>query len=122
MGRRISVFLSYRRVLIIAVTVGFLPTMWWGVRRYRDRRHLWRSTVLYACVAVPVGLVLALVTKYVSGVNPLFWLLLYAVAMIPAGLAYAMVRTRHGEGALWAATLSYLVAVSTLLISAVLLA
>jgi hypothetical protein len=109
-------------VLVVAVTVGFLPMMWWGARHYADRRHLWRSAALYAAVGVPVGLVLALVTKYVSSINLLFWLLLYAVAMIPGGLAYAMVRTRHGRGALWAATLAYLVAVSTLLISAVSLA
>jgi TIR domain len=109
-------------VLMIAVTVGFLPMMWWGARHYPDRRHLWRSAVLYAGVAVPIGLVLAVVTKYVSSVNPLFWLLLYAVAMIPGGLAYAMVRARHSMGALWAATLAYLVAVSTLLVSAVWLA
>ena len=96
--------------------------MWWGSRHYPDRRHLWRSAALYAATAVPVGLVLAVVTKYVSNVNFVFWLLLYAVAMIPGGLAYAMVRPRHGQGALWAATLAYLVAVSTLLISAVLLA
>jgi hypothetical protein len=109
-------------VLLVALTLGFLPMMWWGARRYPDRRHLWRSAVLYAGAAVPVGLVLAVVTKYVSSVNPIFWLLLYAVAMIPGGLAYAMVRGRHGQGALWAATLAYLVAVSTLLISAVSLA
>ncbi len=109
-------------VLLVAVTIGFLAAMWWGVRHYPDRRHLWRSAVLYAGTAVPVGLVLAVVTKYVSSVNPVFWLLLYAVAMIPGGLAYAMVRGRHGQGALWAATLAYLVAVSTLLISAVALA
>jgi hypothetical protein len=42
--------------------------------------------------------------------------------MIPGGLAYAMVRSRHAQGALWAATLAYLVAVSTLLLSAVWLA
>ena len=71
---------------------------------------------------MPVGLVLAVVTKYVSSVNPLFWLLLYAVAMIPGGLAYAMIRPRHAQGALWAATLAYLVASSTLLLSAVWLA
>jgi hypothetical protein len=67
-------------------------------------------------------LVLAIVTKHVSYVNPLFWFLLYAVAMIPAGLAYAMIRPRHAQGALWAATLAYLIAISTLLISAVWLA
>ena len=109
-------------VLLIAVTIGFLPTMWWGARRYPDRRHLWRSAALYAAAAVPVGVVLAAVTNWVTSVNFVFWLLLYAVAMIPGGLAYAMVRPRHGQGALWAATLAYLVAVSTLLISAVLLA
>ncbi len=109
-------------VLTVAVTVAFLPMMWWGARHYPDRRHLWRSAVLYAGVAVPIGVVLALVTKYVSSVNPIFWLLLYAVAMIPCGLAYAMVRTRHAQGALLAATLAYLVALSTLLISAVWLA
>jgi hypothetical protein len=109
-------------VLLVAVTIGFLPTMWWGARHYPDRRHLWRSAALYAAAAVPVGLVLAVVTKYVTSVNFVFWLLLYAVAMIPGGLAYAMVRSRHGQGALWAATLAYLVAVSTLLISAVWLA
>jgi hypothetical protein len=86
-------------VLTLTVTVGFLPMMWWGARHYADRRHLWRSSALYAGVAVPVGLVLAVVTKYVSSVNPLFWLLLYAVAMIPGGLAYAMVRPRHARGA-----------------------
>jgi hypothetical protein len=109
-------------VLITAVTLGLLPTMWWSARRYPDRGHLWQSAALYAAVGLPVGLVLAVVTKNVSSVNPLFWLLLYAVAMIPGGLAYAMVRLRHGQGALWAAALAYLVAVSTLLISAVLLA
>jgi TIR domain-containing protein len=109
-------------VLLVAVTIGFLPTMWWGARHYPDRRHLWQSAALYAAAAVPVGLVLAVVTKYVTSVNFVFWLLLYAVAMIPGGLAYAMVRPRHGQGALWAAALAYLVAVSTLLISAVLLA
>jgi TIR domain len=109
-------------VLMLIVTLGFLPMMWWGARHYADRRHLWRSSAVYAGVAVPVGLVLAVVTKHVSYVNPLFWLLLYAVAMIPAGLAYAMVRPRHAQGALWAASLAYLVAVSTLLISAVWLA
>jgi hypothetical protein len=109
-------------VLLVAVTLGFLPGMWWGTRHYPDRRHLWRASAMYAGAAVPVGLVLAVVTKYVTSANPLFWLLLYAVAMIPGGLAYAMVRTRHGQGALWAATLAYLVAVSTMLISAVWLA
>ena len=106
-------------VIMVAVTLGFLPAMWWGTRPYPDRGHLWRSAASYAAVAVPIGLVLALVTQNVSSVNPLFWLLLYAVAMIPGGLAYAMVRARHASGALWPATLAYLVAVSTLLISAV---
>ena len=109
-------------VIMIAVTLGFLPGMWWGTRRYPDRRHLWRSAALYAGVAVPVGLVLAVVTKNVTSVNPVFWLLLYAVAMIPGGLAYAMTRARHGQSALWPATLAYLIAVSTLLVSAVALA
>ena len=70
-----------------------------------DRRHLWRSAGLYALIAVPVGFVLAVVTKNVSSldVNPLFWLLLYAVALIPGGLAYAMLRTRHAAAALWPA-------------------
>jgi hypothetical protein len=106
-------------VLVIAVTVGFVPVMWWAARRYPDRRHLWQSAALYAGTAVPVGLVLAVVTKYVSSVNFVFWLLLYAVAMIPGGLAYAMLRARHGQGALWAAAFAYLIAVSTLLVSAV---
>ena len=109
-------------VLLVAVTIGFLPTMWWGARHYPDRRHLWRSAVVYAAVAVPIGLSLAMVTKFVSSVNVVFWLLLYAVALIPGGLAYAMLRTRHGQGALWAAVLAYLVAVSALLVSAVALA
>jgi hypothetical protein len=106
-------------VLLTAVTLAFLPAMWWSTRRYPDRGHLWKSAALYAGVAVPIGLVLAVVTKNVSSVNPLFWLLLYAVAMIPGGLAYAMLRGRHASGALWPAALAYLVAVSTLLISAV---
>jgi hypothetical protein len=106
-------------VIMTAVTLGFLPAMWWSARRYPDRRHLWQSAALYAGVALPIGLVLAVVTKNVSNVNPLFWLLLYAVAMIPGGLAYAMLRGRHASGALWPAALAYLVAVTTLLISAV---
>ena len=106
-------------VLMTAVTLAFLPAMWWSTRGYPDRRHLWKSAALYAGVAIPIGLVLAVVTKNVSSVNPLFWLLLYAVAMIPGGLAYAMLRGRHASGALWPAALAYLVAVSTLLISAV---
>ena len=106
-------------VLTTAVTLACLVAMWWSTRRYADRRHLWKSAALYAGVAVPIGLVLAVVTKNVSSVNPLFWLLLYAVAMIPGGLAYAMLRGRHASGALWPAALAYLVAVSTLLISAV---
>ena len=62
-----------------------------------------------------------MVTKTVSSldVNPLFWLLLYAVAFIPGGLAYAMLRTRHAAAALWPAVLAFLVAVSALLFSAV---
>jgi hypothetical protein len=106
-------------VLLTAVTLGFLPAMWWNTRRYPDRRHLWQWAAIYAGVGVPVGLALALVTKTVSSANPVFWLLLYAVAMIPGGLAYAMLRARHASGALWPAALAYLVAVSTLLISAV---
>jgi hypothetical protein len=109
-------------VLLTAVTVGLLPTMWWNSRRYPDRRHLWQSAALYAGVGLPVGLVLAVVTKNVSSANLLFWLLLYAVAMIPGGLAYAMLRARHASGALWPAALAYLVTVSMLLISAVVLA
>ena len=109
-------------VLMTAVTLAFLPAMWWSTRRYPDRRHLWKSAALYAGVALPIGLVLAVVTKNVSSVNPLFWLLLYAVGMIPGGLAYAMLRARHAAGALWPAALAYLVAVATLLISAVWLA
>jgi hypothetical protein len=109
-------------VLMTAVTLGLLPTMWWSARRYPDRGHLWQSAALYAGVGLPVGLVLAVVTKNVSGANVLFWLLLYAVAMIPGGLAYAMLRARHASGALWPAALAYLVTVSTLLISAVVLA
>ena len=75
-------------------------------------------------MAVPVGLVLALVTKNVSsgrqprssGCCSTPW------RMIPGGLAYAMLRARHAAAALWPAALAFLVAVSTLLISAVALA
>ena len=90
-------------------------------RNSDDRRHLWLSVGLYGLIAVPVGVVLAVVTKNVSSldVNPLFWLLLYAVALIPGGLAYAMLRTRHAAAALWPAVLAFLVAVSALLLSAV---
>ena len=108
-------------VIMIAVTVGVLGFMALRTRTSDDRRHLWRSVGLYGLIAVPVGVVLAVVTKNVSSldVNPLFWLLLYAVALIPGGLAYAMLRTRHAAAALWPAVLAFLVAVSALLLSAV---
>ena len=72
-------------------------------------------------IAVPIGFVLAVVAINISSldVNALFWLLLYAVALIPGGLAYAMLRARHGAAALWPAVLAFLVAVSALLVSAV---
>lgn len=111
-------------VIMIAATVGVSGFMLLRTRAYPDRAHLWRSAGLYALVGPPVGLVLALVTKNVTSldVNPLFWLLLYAVAMIPGGLAYAMLRARHAVAALWPAVLAYLVTVSALLLSAVQLA
>ena len=108
-------------VIMIAVTLGLLGFMALRTRTYDDRKHLWRSTGLYGLIAVPIGFVLAVVAINVSSldVNPLFWLLLYAVALIPGGLAYAMLRARHGAAALWPAVLAFLVAVSALLVSAV---
>jgi hypothetical protein len=108
-------------VIMIAVTLGLLVFMALRTRAYENRRHLWRSTGLYGLVAVPIGVVLAVVTKNVSSsdLNPLFWLLLYAVALIPGGLAFAMLRARHAAAALWPAALCFLVAVSVLLFSAV---
>lgn len=110
-------------VLVVAATLGvlvFLLRATWG---YADRRSLWASGGLWTLVAVPVGLVLAVVTKNVTSfdVNPLFWLLLYAVAMVPGGVAFAMLRERHGAAAFGPAVLAYLVAVCSLLVSAVLL-
>ena len=108
-------------VIMITVTLGLLVFMALRTRAYEDRGHLWRSTGLYGLVAVPVGVVLAVVTKNVSSsdLNPLFWLLLYAVALIPGGLAFAMLRARHAAAALLPAALCFLVAVSVLLFSAV---
>jgi hypothetical protein len=108
-------------VIMIAVTLGVLAFLALRTHAYHDRRHLWRSTGLYGLLAVPIGVVLAVVTKNVSSadLNPLFWLLLYAVALIPGGLAFAMLRARHATAALWPAVLCFLVAVSVLLFSAV---
>ena len=111
------------RVLMVAATLGVAIYLVAVTRSYAERRSLWQSAGLWALVAVPVGLVLAVVTRNVSGfdANALFWLLLYAVAMVPGGVAYAMLRERHGAAALGPAVLAYLVAVSSLLVSAVLL-
>jgi len=108
-------------VIMVAVTLGVLGFLGLRTRGYPDRRHLWRSTGLYALIAVPIGVVLAVVTKNVPSrdLNPTFWVLLYAVAMIPGGLAFAMLRARHAMAALWPAVLAFLVAVSVLLFSAV---
>jgi hypothetical protein len=102
-------------VIMLAVTLGVLAFMALRTPTLDDRRHLWRSTGLYSLIAVPVGVVLAVVTKNVSSldVNPLFWLLLYTVALIPGGLAYAMLRTRHAAFALWPTVVAFLVAVRT---------
>lgn len=74
-------------VIVIAVILGLLGFMALRTRPYDDRRHLWRSTGLYGLIAVPIGFLLAVVAVNVSSsdVNPLFWLLLYAVALIPGG-------------------------------------
>lgn len=111
-------------VLMVAATLGVSAFLAGVTRRYADRRSLWASAGIWALVAVPVGLVLAVVTKNVTSfeVNPVFWLLLYAVAMVPGGVAFAMLRERHGAAALGPAVLAYLVAVCSLLFSAVLLA
>jgi hypothetical protein len=108
-------------VIMVAATLGVLVLMALRTWAYRDRRHLWRSTGLYALVGVPVGVVLAVFTKNVSSLDltPVFWVLLYAVALIPGGLALAMLRARHATTALWPAVLAFLVTVSTLLVSAV---
>lgn len=110
-------------VLLVAATLGVAAYLVAVTRPYVERRSLWASAGLWALVAVPVGLVLAVVTKNVSSfeVNAVFWLLLYAVAMVPGGVAFAMLRERHGAAALGPAVLAYLVAVCSLLFSAVLL-
>ena len=108
-------------VIMVAVALGVVGVMALRTRAYPERRHLWRTTGLYALIGVPVGVVLAVVTKNVSSADltPLFWLLLYAVALIPGGLAFAMSRARHGPAALWPAVVAFLVAVIALLFSAV---
>lgn len=110
-------------VLLVAATLGVAAYLVAVTRPYADRRSLWASAGLWALVAVPVGLMLAVVTRNVSSfdVNAVFWLLLYAVAMVPGGVAFAMLRERHGAAALGPAVLAYLVAVCSLLFSAVLL-
>lgn len=113
-------------VIITALAVGYLPVMWWSTRSLAsdDRRALWRSAAVYAGVAVPLGLILALLTVNISAssVTAIYWLLLYAVVALPGAAAYLMMRGRFGREALWPAGLAYLVCAAVLLISAVQLA
>ena len=75
--------------------------MWWSTRNLAsdERRALWRSAALYAGVAVPLGLVLALLTVNISAssVTAIYWLLLYAVVALPGAAAYLMMRGRFGR-------------------------
>ncbi len=111
------------RILLVGATLGVTAYLVAVTRSYAERRSLWASAGLWALVAVPVGVALAVVTRNVSSfeMNALFWLLLYAVAMVPGAVAFAMLRERHGTAALGPAVLAYLVAVCSLLVSAVLL-
>ncbi len=110
-------------VITSILALGYLPVMWWSTRGSppEERRLLWRSAALYAGVAVPLGLVLALLTVNISAsrVSAIYWLLLYAVAALPGAAAYLMLRARLGRSALWPAVLAYLVCAAILLISAV---
>ncbi len=113
-------------VIITVLAVAYLPVMWWSTRNLAadDRRALWRSAGIYAGAAVPLGLVLALLTVNISAtsVTAIYWLLLYAVVALPGAAAYLMMRGRFGRVALWPVGLAYLVCAALLLISAVQLA
>ena len=113
-------------VIITVLAVAYLPVMWWSTRNLAadDRRALWRSAAIYAGAAIPLGLVLALLTVNISAtsVTAIYWLLLYAVVALPGAAAYLMMRGRFGRAALWPAGLAYLVCAAVLLISAVQLA
>ena len=113
-------------VITSILALGYLPVMWWSTRSSPadERRLLWRSAAVYAGVAVPLGLVLALLTVNISAsrVTAIYWLLLYAVATLPGAAAYVLLRARLGRRALWPAVLAYLVCAAVLLISAVQLA
>jgi hypothetical protein len=113
-------------VILTVLAVGYLPVMWWSTRDVAsdDRRALWKSAALYAGVAIPLGLVLALLTVNISAssVTAIYWLLLYAVVALPGAAAYLMMRGRFARAALWPAGLAYLVCAAVLLISAVPLA